>query len=397
MYPKEPQRKKRCLDLKAGTRILRRVLIFANCSIFFALSSWGQVIYLPDFSDPSSLTINGDASVVNTDDGAVLRLAPVAFHAAGSSFFNERVDVTAFTSFVTFRITDPGGPTFDCNTDPGADGIVFIIQPANPSAIGESGEGMGYKGIPNSVGVEFDTWCNGGNGSPNNHDPSSNHLGIDTNGSVDHGPGSPHTTSILPSFDDGQKWYAWIDYDGTTLEVRVSQMPVYPIEPQLTRDLDIASIIGGGGSTIEAFVGFSSGTGSAWGNHDILEWTFENGEQGRCRPSLTNLCLSRGRFKVEIDWQDLESNTGAGQVVPFRSDDSGLFWFFNADNWEMLVKVLDGCGINSHFWVFAAATTNVEYTLRVTDTESGAVKEYVNPLGVAAPAITDTEAFATCP
>jgi hypothetical protein len=63
----------------------------------------------------------------------------------------------------------------------------------------------------------------------------------------------------------------------------------------------------------------------------------------------------------------------------------------------MLIKVLDGCNINNRYWVFAAATTNVEYTLRVTDTETGASKQYRNPLGQASPAITDTSAFATCP
>ena len=74
-----------------------------------------------------------------------------------------------------------------------------------------------------------------------------------------------------------------------------------------------------------------------------------------------------------------------------------MFWFFNADNWEMLIKVLNGCSITNHFWVFAAATTNVEYTLQVTDTDTGVVKQYFNPLGVSAAAITDTGAFATCP
>ena len=79
------------------------------------------------------------------------------------------------------------------------------------------------------------------------------------------------------------------------------------------------------------------------------------------------------------------------------SPDSGLFWFFSPNNWEMLVKVLDGCRSNGHYWVFAAATTNVEYTLRVTDTDNGVSKQYFNPLGQASPAITDTSAFATCP
>ncbi len=63
----------------------------------------------------------------------------------------------------------------------------------------------------------------------------------------------------------------------------------------------------------------------------------------------------------------------------------------------MLVKVLDGCTVNERFWVFAAATTNVEFTLRVEDTLTEVVYTHVNPLGSAAEALTDTAAFATCP
>ncbi len=120
-------------------------------------------------------------------------------------------------------------------------------------------------------------------------------------------------------------------------------------------------------------------------------------EELPCTPSPTHLCLNRDRFRVEVDWRDFQSRTGSGQVVPFGSADSGLFWFFSPDNWEMLVKVLDGCGLNDRFWVFAAATTDVEYTLRVTDTKTDAVKTFYNRLGNPAPALTDTSAFATCP
>ena len=116
-----------------------------------------------------------------------------------------------------------------------------------------------------------------------------------------------------------------------------------------------------------------------------------------CQPAATVLCLRDGRFQVEIEWRDFMDRVGPGQVVPVMSNDSGLFWFFAADNWELLVKILDGCSFNDHYWVFSAATTNVEYTLRVIDTTTQEVREYVNPLGSAAAAITDTAAFATCP
>ncbi len=137
---------------------------------------------------------------------------------------------------------------------------------------------------------------------------------------------------------------------------------------------------------------------SAWSNQASATTDSDGGGGSEpCVPGDTTMCLSGGRFKLEIEWGDFDGNTGPGTVVDVSSEDSGLFWFFNSDNWEMLVKVLNGCDINNRFWVFAAATTNVEYTLTVTDTDNGAVSEYFNPLGVAAPAITDTSAFATCP
>ena len=118
---------------------------------------------------------------------------------------------------------------------------------------------------------------------------------------------------------------------------------------------------------------------------------------GICEPSETALCLNGEQYLVEIEWADFDGNTGVGHVDALQSTDSGLFWFFNENNLEMLVKVLDGCGFNGRQWVFAAATTNVEYTLRVTEVSTGEVNEYFNPLGNAAAAVTDTAAFTNCP
>lgn len=130
----------------------------------------------------------------------------------------------------------------------------------------------------------------------------------------------------------------------------------------------------------------------------------EDGEEGEpfdCMPDDTTLCLRDGRFRVTATWRDFSGGTGVGHVVSTAvgagSGDSGLMWFFDPDNWELLVKVLDGCPVTGRFWVFAAATTNVEYELRVEDSRTGDERTYRNPLGERSRAITDTAAFATCP
>jgi hypothetical protein len=63
----------------------------------------------------------------------------------------------------------------------------------------------------------------------------------------------------------------------------------------------------------------------------------------------------------------------------------------------MLIKVLNACALNSRYWVFYAATTNVELTTTVVDTQTGRTQVYFNPLNTPAPPVQDTNALATCP
>lgn len=110
------------------------------------------------------------------------------------------------------------------------------------------------------------------------------------------------------------------------------------------------------------------------------------------------LCLGEnGRFEVRVEWRSQLNESGSGTPAELDRRDSGLFYFFHPDNLELLVKVLDACTLSDRFWVFAAATTNVEFTLRVTDSVTGISKRYFNPLGKAAQPIQDVDAFATCP
>ena len=110
-----------------------------------------------------------------------------------------------------------------------------------------------------------------------------------------------------------------------------------------------------------------------------------------CPASDTVLCLSAQRFSAEVRWRDFQGNTGSGRAVTLTPD-TGYFWFFSDSNVELVVKVLDARGFNGHFWVFFGALSNVEYTLTVTDTETGATKSYQNPSGQFA-SVGDTAAF----
>jgi hypothetical protein len=118
---------------------------------------------------------------------------------------------------------------------------------------------------------------------------------------------------------------------------------------------------------------------------------------GPCVASGNTLCLSGNRFKVTVSWKIDTGQTGVATRVAVPSADSGLLWFFDDDNWEMMVKVLNGCATNNHYWVFFVAMTDVQYTLTVVDTQTGQTRVYFNPLGTPSPLVTDTSAFATCP
>lgn len=61
---------------------------------------------------------------------------------------------------------------------------------------------------------------------------------------------------------------------------------------------------------------------------------------------------------------------------------------------EALVKVLNGCGINGHYWVFLAGLTSVGVEVRVTDTVTGNSKTYLSPSGPAFLPVQDTQALA---
>jgi pseudomonalisin len=158
-----------------------------------------------------------------------------------------------------------------------------------------------------------------------------------------------------------------------------------------------------GNNSVPGVTGYTAGTaydqvtglGSVDGQVLLSQWP-GSGMPSPCVASVTTLCLNGNRFKVTAAFNAGASGSGNAQVVSL-SDDTGYLWFFSAANAEALVKVLDGCALGGHYWVFAGGLTNVNVVLTVTDSQTGATKTYTNPQGTTFLPIQDTMAFSTCP
>ena len=228
-----------------------------------------------DFSDLTGLQLNGVTSTIHSCSGGVgstcsavtdlhnenvLRLTNTTSQ-SGSAFSTTAISLdqnASFSTKFTFHFTD--------QQNGGADGIVFVLQTASNTA-GGSGGGIGYQGIGNSVGVEFDNWDNGG-GDGN----SDNHAGINLNGNVS----SVALTTAIPLLDSGALFTAWVDYDGVNnlLEVRANTTGIRDAVALLSYTVDLTDAAYLGNNPV--FAGFTSGTGSAGADHDIVSWEFRS-------------------------------------------------------------------------------------------------------------------------
>jgi hypothetical protein len=107
-------------------------------------------------------------------------------------------------------------------------------------------------------------------------------------------------------------------------------------------------------------------------------------------------CLHGGRFCLSVEWTLDAERFGTGRGVPL-GDSAVYHWFFQPQNIETFFKVIDGCGINNHYWLFGAGMTDLDLRITVRDVVAGVEKVYTSPGGQPFEAILDTVAFTTCP
>ncbi|HVS13074.1 MAG TPA: Calx-beta domain-containing protein [Thermoanaerobaculia bacterium] len=190
--------------------------------------------------------------------------------------------------------------------------------------------------------------------------------------------------------------------DGASGEVRLRVFDAAGV----AQGAELAVGVGSGSSTAQA-------PAVAIGEHDAVTVAYERRSLGGdragvalrrvraqvlddgCDSASDSLCTHRSRFAVTALWRDAAGHEGTGRGNAL-STDTGYFWFFDAGNVELVVKALDGCGVNDRFWVFAGGLTDLEVLLLVDDLESGHSRAYYNPLGRAFVPIRDAGAFSSC-
>jgi streptogramin lyase len=215
--------------------------------------------------------------------------------------------------------------------------------------------------------------------------PWSNRVGrISPTGSVTEFP-IPNGANTIAVGNDGSLWLGWygavtrLTTDGVATVFPVTDVPdVWPAA--LAVASDGAIWIAGAYDWFDAIPG------------QIVRFALGRSD---CVADATTLCLNGGRFRVTTEWKAPNGSPRDGRAATLAGN-SGYFWFFDSASVEVVAKVLDGCSSNRSYWVFAAGLTNVEATLRVTDTTTGLSRQYANAQGNAFAPIQDTAAF-PCP
>jgi hypothetical protein len=190
-------------------------------------------------------------------NGTMVQTASGGGHETNSAYYYLPVDIETFTTNFDFVVTKG-------STSALGNGLTFTIQNQGLNALGSSGSGLGYAGIPHSLAIKFDFSTLVGTGT--------NSTGLFLNGAM---PTTP-AESLVPNnlvLNTGDKIHVLITYDGINLYWKIQDVSAAQLEIfSNTVQINIPNVIGSN----TAYVGFTGATGTTDSNQDILDWTFNN-------------------------------------------------------------------------------------------------------------------------
>jgi hypothetical protein len=259
------------------TENMKNLLLFFVVYCAFIFASRPVSAAITGFGDGSDYTLTGitqdDSGNITDNDpptisSGALTLTTGEGGESRAAFFNTAQAVNTFTAQFTFQYTSDAASSLGS-----ADGFAFVLQedPRGTSAIGGGGAGLGYglvnanqppppapqlTPIVNSAAVEF-LLRDGGNGATD----------FETGGAISSSPASTGLVDLV----GGDPILVNLVYDGVTLTETLTD-ETNPLDTYTTSYLaDIPSAVGGD----DAFVGFTGGTGGAFGTQTISNFSFD--------------------------------------------------------------------------------------------------------------------------
>jgi hypothetical protein len=110
----------------------------------------------------------------------------------------------------------------------------------------------------------------------------------------------------------------------------------------------------------------------------VEKYLAPGGGNGTCTPGSLDLCLASRRFQAQVTWSNQFNGTSGDGRAIVGTDSTGYFYFTDASNFELVVKILD---FGSVYKVFYGELTDLDFTLTITDTHTGRVRVYQNTAG----------------
>ena len=189
----------------------------------------------------------------------------------------------------------------------------------------------------------------------------------------------------------GKRWTHRNPKGGRTASTK-SDVAAFPCPPNSA----VASRAGAGGGTelVESGIGTArqrwAENRSGAPRRRAAAPALGTGQATDCEPDL-GLILAGG-YSVSLCYETRDGKVDDARNWKLESSQSGLLYFFNRDNAEVLIKVLDGCGVNGHRWVFVAPVTDLAFNL-VVESPDGEVWTHRGFQGLTASAKSDIRAF----
>ncbi|CAH8311282.1 unnamed protein product [Eruca vesicaria subsp. sativa] len=195
----------------------------------------------------------------------------------GRAFYKKPIQFSSFsTHFVCALVPKPG-------VEPGH-GVTFLVSSSLDFSNAQAKRYLGAfnASVTHAIAVELDTiW----NPEFNDIKDGNGHMGIDVTNPISIAVAQPSYYSK----GETNPIQAWVDYDGSMLNVSLAPVEVKkPSLPLLSQPINLSDIFL---NRSKLFVGFSAATGNTVSDHYILWWSFSTrkGESSLQRLDISKL------------------------------------------------------------------------------------------------------------